>query len=78
MIDRALSASGASACDLASSRPSLSARFSFSDILAFAFGCLERIQQRRALARLDDRMLSDIGVSRADVEGELSKPFWRA
>ena len=32
---------------------------------------------RRHLATLDDFMLRDIGVSRADVEVELSKPFWR-
>lgn len=39
---------------------------------------LERSQQRRALQRLDDRMLRDIGLSRADVAGESAKPFWRA
>lgn len=38
---------------------------------------LERTQQRRALQRLDDRMLRDIGLSRADVAGESTKPFWR-
>ena len=39
---------------------------------------LERSHQRRALQRLDDRMLRDIGLSRADVAGESAKPFWRA
>lgn len=34
-------------------------------------------RQRRALGRLDDRLLKDIGVSRADVEQEVAKPFWR-
>ena len=34
-------------------------------------------RQRRDLASLDDRALHDIGLSRADVEGEISKPFWR-
>jgi uncharacterized protein YjiS (DUF1127 family) len=38
---------------------------------------LERGRSRRLLARLDDRMLHDIGLSRADVERESSKPFWR-
>ena len=33
-------------------------------------------RQRRALRTLDDRMLKDIGISRADVEAEASKPFW--
>ena len=36
-----------------------------------------RIRERRALDRLDDAMLRDIGISRADVELEVSKPFWR-
>ena len=38
---------------------------------------LERGRQRRALRRLDDRMLKDVGLSRADVEYEAGKPFWR-
>jgi uncharacterized protein YjiS (DUF1127 family) len=37
----------------------------------------DRMRQRRHLAELDDRLLRDIGVSRADVEGEISRPFWR-
>ncbi len=36
-----------------------------------------RIRERRALGRLDDAMLRDIGISRADVELEVSKPFWQ-
>ena len=36
-----------------------------------------RSQERRALYRMDDYMLHDIGISRADVELEASKPFWR-
>lgn len=35
-------------------------------------------RQRRALRTLDDRMLKDIGISRADVEAEAAKPFWTA
>jgi uncharacterized protein YjiS (DUF1127 family) len=38
----------------------------------------ERARSRRALLTLDDRMLSDIGVSRADAHHEASTPFWRA
>ena len=38
---------------------------------------LELVRQRRHLARLDDRMLKDIGLNRADVEREIAKPFWR-
>lgn len=38
---------------------------------------IERARQRRALGRLDDRMLKDIGISRADVDAEMRKPFWQ-
>jgi len=37
----------------------------------------DRMRQRRHLAELDDRLLQDIGVSRADIENEISRPFWR-
>ena len=36
-----------------------------------------RSRQRRALAGLDDAMLKDIGLSRADIAFEAAKPFWR-
>lgn len=38
---------------------------------------LDRARQRRHLAELDDRMLRDIGLSRAEVDGEISQRFWR-
>ena len=37
----------------------------------------ERARQRRALSQLSDHMLADLGLSRADVEGEVAKPLWR-
>jgi uncharacterized protein YjiS (DUF1127 family) len=37
----------------------------------------ERARGRRALSELDARLLSDIGLSPADVDTESSKPFWR-
>jgi uncharacterized protein YjiS (DUF1127 family) len=37
-----------------------------------------RTTTRFELARLDDRMLRDIGVTHNAVEEEVSKPFWRA
>lgn len=38
---------------------------------------LRRVQQRRQLGSLSDRMLKDIGVSRADVDYEVSRRFWQ-
>lgn len=37
----------------------------------------ERAAQRSRLNTLDDRMLKDIGVSRAEAEHEAAIPFWR-
>jgi uncharacterized protein YjiS (DUF1127 family) len=36
-----------------------------------------RSRQRQALAYLDQRLLRDIGISKAAAENEASKPFWR-
>jgi uncharacterized protein YjiS (DUF1127 family) len=33
-------------------------------------------RERRALLELDDRMLRDIGITRADAEQEAGRPFW--
>lgn len=38
----------------------------------------ERAQTRHALRLMDEHMLRDMGVTRADVEQEAAKPFWRA
>ncbi|MBF5094456.1 DUF1127 domain-containing protein [Azospirillum sp. INR13] len=46
-------------------------------LLDLLFSALERRKQRHALMGLDDHLLKDIGVSRAEVEQEVSKPFWR-
>jgi uncharacterized protein YjiS (DUF1127 family) len=37
----------------------------------------ERVRQRRQLQSLSDHMLRDLGLGRADVAAETSKPFWR-
>jgi uncharacterized protein YjiS (DUF1127 family) len=46
-------------------------------ILDIVSSWLDRIGQRRMLMALDDRMLKDIGISRADAWREASRPFWR-
>lgn len=36
-----------------------------------------RARDRASLGALDDRMLAEIGISRADAEFLANKPFWR-
>jgi uncharacterized protein YjiS (DUF1127 family) len=36
-----------------------------------------RMRDRAHLAELDDRMLADIGLTKADAEYLINKPFWR-
>ena len=38
----------------------------------------ELTQQRRRLLALDDRMLKDIGITRAEATRESARPFWDA
>ena len=56
-------------------------RHSLKQALSFALDTLRewrrRSRTRAELARLDDRMLRDIGVTRGDVWVEINKPFWR-
>lgn len=40
------------------------------------FDWVDRARSRRALGQLDDRMLTDIGLSRADAWLEQHKHFW--
>jgi len=37
----------------------------------------QRMLDRRRLGSFNDQMLKDIGLSRADIEDEITKPFWR-
>jgi uncharacterized protein YjiS (DUF1127 family) len=37
----------------------------------------ERARSRHLLQQLDDRMLCDVGLSRADVARECAKNFWQ-
>jgi uncharacterized protein YjiS (DUF1127 family) len=36
-----------------------------------------RAETRRAMSMLSDHVLRDIGLTRADVDREVMKPFWR-
>ena len=55
-------------------------RAAMADVVISAVDYLARLQtrarDRHAIQLLDDHMLKDVGLSRADVEEELSKPFW--
>ncbi len=61
--------------------PSLGIGFRLCETLQRAADTLlawqERRAQRIALAKLEDRMLKDIGLTRADVAAEVTLPFWR-
>ncbi len=46
-------------------------------VQALVHGWAERSRQRGRLAKLDDVALRDIGLTRQDVQREISKPFWR-
>ncbi len=59
-----------------SGRPAPTTR-PFTALADALIAALERGRQRRALRRLDERMLRDIGLSPAHVEEEAGKPFWR-
>lgn len=56
------------------------ARFGDAAVTALLTRLMEwrwQASQRDLLRSLDDRMLKDVGLSRADLECELHKPFWR-
>ena len=38
----------------------------------------DRAAQRTALARMDERMLKDIGITRSEALEEARRPFWQA
>ncbi|WP_295519546.1 DUF1127 domain-containing protein [uncultured Pseudomonas sp.] len=49
----------------------------FAKAFAWLARALELSRQRRALYRLDDAALGDLGLSRADAWQEADKPFWQ-
>jgi len=46
-------------------------------LLAFVQLWLHNSRSRRQLAQLDGRQLADVGITQAERESELDKPFWR-
>ncbi len=60
---------------------STSAHPSFGERLLAVWKMLEtwqvRARQRRRLLELDDRLLRDIGISRADAQRLADRPFWK-
>ena len=56
-------------------RPSLAGRL--LTILELVETWPRRRRQGLDLAELDDRLLADIGLTRADVARETAKPFWQ-
>lgn len=49
--------------------------FSFRPALALS-SMLGLYRQRRALARLDDARLADLGLTRAEAHAEATRPLW--
>lgn len=47
-------------------------------LLALLYTWQGRLEQRALLAGYDDRLLADIGMSRAERAREVAKPFWQA
>ncbi len=62
------------------SRSGSGARFTLASLLAKAWKQVKRwnelAAQRRLLASMPDATLRDLGLSRADLEQEVERPFW--
>ena len=48
------------------------------NVIEGALGWQARASERTQLAAMDDRLLRDVGLSRADIMRESTKPFWSA
>ncbi len=51
--------------------------FSVEKLSATAKVWVNRSRQRKQLARLDARLLADIGITAEQVKFEVAKPFWK-
>ena len=54
-----------------------STRGPFARVMSIVVLWQRRASDRTLLASLDDRLLQDMGLSRADAASESTKPFWR-
>jgi uncharacterized protein YjiS (DUF1127 family) len=52
-------------------------RVSWRDLTAWTRYAISRWRERRMLEMLDERILSDIGISRSQALAEARKPCWR-
>ena len=57
--------------------PSRSLRQTVEHMVGLVREWRRRRRSRGDLARLDDRILRDIGLTRCDAANEIDKPFWR-
>jgi uncharacterized protein YjiS (DUF1127 family) len=62
---------------MANATPSGSVSSYLSRACLWLAGCSERHRQRMMLRTLDDRLLADIGLTRADVSSESAKWPWQ-
>jgi uncharacterized protein YjiS (DUF1127 family) len=46
-------------------------------VRATTSGWRDRVRYRRALARMSERELADIGICWSEIADEANKPFWR-
>jgi uncharacterized protein YjiS (DUF1127 family) len=63
---------------VATARVSRRSRFGLHSVAVLVAEFRRRLRSRARLARLDDYMLRDIGITRAEAGREANKPFWRA
>ena len=58
-----------------SRRPVAAPHFGFS-VFSQLFNALETYRQRQALSKLDAQRLDDLGLTKADIAREMSRPIW--
>ena len=72
------SAKSASAAQVAGKRPALRiGQKAVSAFWAWKTRLRNRAELRALMARADDRMLADVGLTRAQVSDEAGRPFWQ-